>query len=115
MKALKDLFASEKGLVALLLLAVVSAALFTGHTDFEGWQRFAMIIYGTYAVTKAGTSVAAIIKGNGEEAEPPKEVTQLLGFLEAYLKSTTPSTAPSPSTPPIRAVPPEPPMPPAAA
>lgn len=70
MSALKDLFASEKGLVALILLVVVSAALFTGHTDFEGWQRFSMVIYGTYAVTKAGTSVAAIWKGSNSEPAP---------------------------------------------
>jgi hypothetical protein len=62
MNALKDLCASERGLlaVALIIAATVLAAL--GHMSVEDWRSFAVWIFGIYVGGKSLTSAALALK-----------------------------------------------------
>lgn len=63
MGALKDLLASERGLVALALIIAGTVLAATGHMAITEWKEFALWVFGTYVAGKTTTGVAQIIKG----------------------------------------------------
>jgi hypothetical protein len=62
MTALKDLLASERGLLALALIAAATVLASLGHMSVEAWRDFAVWIFGIYVGGKSLTSAAAVLK-----------------------------------------------------
>ncbi len=78
MGALADLWKSERGLLALVLIisATVLAAL--GVMTESAWRDFSLYVFSVYAGSKTVTSAVAIIKGppppkDGDTDEPLEE------------------------------------------
>lgn len=71
MGALTDLWKSERGLIAILLIigATVLAAL--GKMTFADWREYTLYIFGTYAVLKTITGTVQVIKGGTSDPEAP--------------------------------------------
>lgn len=85
MGALTDLWKSERGLIASLLIIAVTVLAALGKVTFAEWREYTLYIFGTYAVLKTITGTTAIIKGTTDpaaEAKPtrvatPAEVAEL--------------------------------------
>lgn len=76
MGALTDLWHSERGIIALVLLAGVTAALFTGNCTFEQWQSYSKWIFVTYATSKTVTGAVDLFKnGSGAKADAAAKAT----------------------------------------
>ncbi len=95
MKALKDLFASERGLIVLMLLVGVTAGMFTGHVGFPEWKEYTLYIFGIYVVGKSATGIATIMRGNStedlgalaEQLKDPKMGDAIGAFMAAIDKT----------------------------
>jgi len=62
MLALQDLFASERGLFALVLVIAATVLTALGHMPVTQWQDFALWVFGIYAGTKTVTSSVGLLK-----------------------------------------------------
>lgn len=82
MGALTDLWKSERGLVAIALIAACTVLTFTGRLTVEQWTSYTTWIFGLYAAAKTVTGTVGIIKS------PPAapELTSLGGLLSALAK-----------------------------
>lgn len=72
MNALKDLFASERGLLAVALIAAATVLAALGHMSEAAWREFAVWIFGIYVGGKSLTSAALALK----PAPPVAPVTE---------------------------------------
>jgi len=61
--AIKDLFASERGLLCLVILIAATVLAAMGKFSYADWREYTTYIFGTYVVGKTATSVAQVIKG----------------------------------------------------
>jgi hypothetical protein len=75
MGALSDLWNSERGLLAVLLIIGVTVLGCLGRITFEEWSGFSKWIFGAYAISKTATGVVAAIKGTPEQAQAPAPAT----------------------------------------
>jgi len=62
MVAFKDLFASERGLLAVVLIMAATTLTALGHMSVAAWQDFALWIFGIYAGAKTLTSSVSLLK-----------------------------------------------------
>lgn len=62
MLALQDLFASERGLFALVLVLAATVLTALGHMPVTQWQDFALWVFGIYAGAKTLTSSVSLLK-----------------------------------------------------
>lgn len=62
MSALQDLFASERGLFALVLVVAATVLTALGHMPVAQWQDFALWVFGIYASAKTLTSSVGLLK-----------------------------------------------------
>jgi hypothetical protein len=86
MLALQDLFASERGLFALVLVLAATVLTALGHMPVTQWQDFALWVFGIYAGTKTVTSSVGLLKRPAP--------TTAAGVIEAVT-----SVAPAPAEP----------------
>lgn len=86
MGAITDLWQSERGLLAMLLIVAVTVLACLGQVTFAEWREYTLYVYGAYAIAKTITGTAQVIKGGTADPESAKTST------------ATPVTAPS--TPP---------------
>jgi hypothetical protein len=68
MGALTDLWKSERGLIASLLIIAATVLAALGKVTFAEWREYTLYIFGTYAVLKTITGTTAIIKGTTNPA-----------------------------------------------
>jgi len=62
MLALQDLFASERGLFALVLVLAATVLTALGHMPVTQWQDFALWVFGIYVGAKTVTSSVGLLK-----------------------------------------------------
>lgn len=77
MQAIKDIFASERGLVFMLLFAAVTTFAFMGRITMEQWDAQVKWVVAFYMSAKTLSSVAgsvagAIAKPKAPEVAPPE-------------------------------------------
>jgi hypothetical protein len=98
MGALIDLWKSERGLVAIALIAACTVLTTIGTITVDQWLEYTRFVFVTYAAAKTVTSTAAILK------PAPSVGDNLLGSLLSSLgRSPTPAAtdiAP-PTVPPV--------------
>lgn len=70
MGALTDLWSSEKGVVAVLLLIGATVLTALGRIDAAAWRDYTTWIFGVYAGTKTVTTVGVAIAKSKAPAEP---------------------------------------------
>jgi len=71
MGAITDLWKSERGLLAVLIIIAASVLAGLGKMTIDGWQTFVTGIFITYAAGKTVTGAVAIFKGTAAEQDPP--------------------------------------------
>lgn len=76
MGALTDLWKSERGLIAALLLVGATVLAAVGVMTFAEWREYTLFIYGTYAVTKTVTGSVALWR-NGTPPPAPAGTSTL--------------------------------------
>lgn len=69
MNALRDLFGSERGFFALLLVVAATLLAALGKMTTDQWQSFAIWIFGIYVGGKTVTGAVDVIK-NGSASAP---------------------------------------------
>ena len=70
MGAITDLWKSERGLIAALLIIAATVLAAMGHMTFAEWREYTLYIFGTYAALKTVTGTMQIWKGT-DPAETP--------------------------------------------
>lgn len=110
MGALKDLWQSERGLVAIALIIACTVLLFTGRITVDQWTTYTTLIFGTYVAGKTVTSTAAIIKAAPKPPLPGSDpLSSLLSAVLGNMSLPPVQTASSPVPPaPIPTSPPAP-------
>ena len=61
MGALADLWKSERGLIALVLIICVTVLASIGHVTFPDWQSYTTWVFGIYVAGKTATGVTEAI------------------------------------------------------
>lgn len=70
MGAIADLLKSERGIVAIALLAAATVGLLTDRLTTDQWVTYTQWLFVTYAASKTVTGGLAILKGSGDPAAP---------------------------------------------
>jgi hypothetical protein len=89
MVAFKDLFASERGLLAIVLILAATVLAAIGQMPIGAWQDFALWIFGIYAGAKTVTSSVSLLKRPAP--------TTASGVIEAV--TSVEAVAPAPAEP----------------
>lgn len=76
MGALKDLWQSERGLVAIALIAATTVLTFMGYITSTQWLEYTKWIFVTYAAAKTVTGAVAIATNGPEETTTPVTDTE---------------------------------------
>ncbi len=77
MGAFTNLWHSEKGMIAILILVAMTVFVITGHATLDQWQDLALPLFGVYAGAKTVDSVgkavasAMAVKGGAAAAVAP--------------------------------------------
>ncbi len=71
MGAITDLWKSERGLLAVLIIIAASVLAGLSKMTISDWQTFVTGIFITYAAGKTVTGAVAIFKGTAAEQDPP--------------------------------------------
>jgi hypothetical protein len=87
MTAIKDLFASERGFFALILVVAASVLAGLDKMTIDQWREFSLYIFGIYVGGKTITGAVGLFKGEAPTAEP------------AAVAAPAATPAPSPATP----------------
>lgn len=74
MGALKDLWQSERGLVAIALIAATTVMTFTGRMTVEQWLEYTKWIFAMYAAAKTVTGAVAMATAAPGDTTAPKWV-----------------------------------------
>jgi hypothetical protein len=86
MGAITDLWKSERGFLAVLIIIAASVLAGLGKMTIDSWQTFVTGIFVAYATGKTITGTVAIIKGGADPALTPEP-------------TPAPAPAPAPVTP----------------
>lgn len=70
MGAITDLWRSERGLLAVLIIIAASVFVAIGKMPVASWETFVMVIFGTYAAGKTITTAVETIKGPAPQPAP---------------------------------------------
>lgn len=70
MGALRDIWHSEKGLMFVIIVAVMTAFVLAGTATFDQWKEVVLPIFGIYAGTKTATTIGIAIAQRGTSAAP---------------------------------------------
>lgn len=73
MNALRDLFGSERGFFALLLVVAATVLAALGKMTTDQWQSFAIWIFGIYVGGKTVTGAVDVIKNGSAPAPAPTD------------------------------------------
>ena len=76
MGAIQDLFESERGLFAIVLVIAATILAALGRMTVSDWQTFATTVFGIYVGGKTLTSSVAIIKGQPSADPAPAVVVE---------------------------------------
>jgi hypothetical protein len=71
MGAITDLWKSERGLVAVLLIIAATVLASLGKLTFADWREYTLYIFGTYAAAKTITGALQIVKGSPAATAAP--------------------------------------------
>jgi hypothetical protein len=71
MGAITDLWKSERGLVAVLLIIACTVLASLGKMTFADWSEYTLYIFGTYAAAKTITGALQIVKGTPAAVAAP--------------------------------------------
>jgi hypothetical protein len=102
MGALIDLWKSERGLVAIALIAACTVLCVVNRITVDQWLEYTKFVFVAYAAAKTVTATAAILK----TAPGPSVGDSLLGSLLSSLGRPIPTDVTPPTVP---AAPPAPP------
>ena len=92
MGALTDLWKSERGLVAVLLIVAATVLAAMGKMTFAEWREYTLYIFGTYAVTKTITGTMQIWK---DTKTPEVTATATPDGSVTVSQTGTPSSSPA--------------------
>ena len=70
MGALTDLWQSERGVVAIVLILGATVLMIVGRMTIDQWIDFNKWVFVTYAASKTITGSVALVKGSGDPAAP---------------------------------------------
>lgn len=90
MGAIKDLFASERGFFALILVIAATVLTALSQMTVDQWRDFSMTIFGIYVGGKTITGAIGIFKGAPTEPTAPAAAPAAPAAAPA-----TPTAAPS--------------------
>lgn len=102
MGALTDLWKSERGLVAIALIAACTVLTFTGRLTVEQWTSYTTWIFGLYAAAKTVTGTVGIIKSTPTQGTG--DLSSFLSLLSTLGRPPAPGTTTGPSV--VKDVPP---------
>lgn len=74
MGAITDLWKSERGLLAVLLVVGATVLTALGHMTVAEWRDYTVWIFGIYAGAKTATGVAEVVVGT-KKTEPVADPT----------------------------------------
>lgn len=86
MGAITDLWKSERGLLAVLIIVAATVLTALSKMTIDSWQTFVMGIFITYAAGKTVTGAVAILKGTSDP--PPAPATPTPVALEPTVPVT---------------------------
>jgi len=92
MGAIADLWKSERGLIAVLLIIGATVLTALGDMTVAEWREFTVWIFGLYAGAKTITGVAALITGNATDSNANADT--------ATTPTPTPVPTPTPTSTP---------------
>jgi hypothetical protein len=104
MGALKDLWQSERGMVAVALIVACTVLCAISTIDVDQWLAYTKFIFVAYAAAKTVTGTAVILNPP-KPADPPSDM--LGAFLSSFTK-TFPQPKPDPKPDPTSDEPPGP-------
>jgi len=109
MGALKNLWNSERGLVAIALIVACTVLVAIGRITVEQWQSYSTWIFGIYVAGKTATGTAQIIRSTPPGGSPSDLLGTILGPLFKQFPPPAPSSTDTPPAPaPPTATPKEP-------
>lgn len=93
MGALKDLWNSERGLVAVALIAACTVLVVRSIITVDQWLEYTKFVFLTYAAVKTVTSTASILRppGTAAAASPAADI---LSSIAKQMFGTPPADAP---------------------
>lgn len=104
MGALLDLWKSERGLVAVALIAAATVMSGLGIITVEQWLDYTKWLFVTYAAAKTVTGAVAATQSKGTTpAGMWQEIEALIG--RAVANAAAPASSPTATTPPVYIVP----------
>jgi hypothetical protein len=95
MGAIKDLWNSERGLLAVLIIIATTVLTGIGRMTVEMWQQTTLYIFGIYAAGKTITGAVGMFTGTGTEPAAPAAAPA----APAAAPTAAVATAPAPSEP----------------
>jgi len=104
--ALKDLWASERGIVAIALIGAATVLAGMSVISADQWLDYSKWIFVTYVAGKTVTTAAATIGANTREGQT-NMIDGLFGMLKTYMEHRPVHPPPAPPAP--VTVPPTPP------
>lgn len=75
MGAIADLWKSERGLLAVLLIIAVTVLAIIGNVTGAEWREYTLYIFGGYTAAKTVTGTVQVLKGG--TSDPEKNATQV--------------------------------------
>ncbi len=104
MGALKDLWSSERGIVAIALLIATSVLCALGHITTDQWLVHTKWLFVTYVAGKTVTGATALWAGApAEDPRPPLSEHVLSKLADALInhRQTDPAVSPTPPLAPV--------------
>lgn len=89
MGAIKNIFGTEHGLIAIALIIGATTLCALGIMPLERWETYSQIIFGTFA------GAHAIITGASAIANRPDATADMVSTLDNAFKSMVPPSAPT--------------------
>jgi hypothetical protein len=96
MGAIADLWKSERGLLAVLLVIGATVLTALSQMTIQQWQDYTLWIFGLYAGSKTVTGAVALFKGGTAEPEAAPAPTP----APASVPAPAPDPTPTPAEPP---------------
>lgn len=79
MGAITDLWKSERGLIAVVLVIAATVLASLSKMTFDDWQSYTMWIFGIYAGGKTVTGAVELMKGTARVVDAPAAPTPAVG------------------------------------
>jgi len=96
MGAITDLWKSERGLLAVVLIVAATVLAGLDRMTVDAWREFSLYVFGIYATGKTLTGAVAIMKGTTDPA-PADRVATLAEVAELAKRIAADNAAPAPA------------------